>query len=388
MPCTPDAVCDKTDPNTYSSENFAPTGIGTVYANMGWVGFAKLAIPSLGADNILRVNSANINLSQEITMPDVIDGRIDKTVYQMGPKIVEGSISMPVIADVDPTASLGCPSLGDLSGIAGSLLNNLWCWSTARGEQGRLLYNDARIDLRYANHAAFIFDNTIVNTLSMSVAQSDAVSFDINIIGRGRTPASDLFADVFTGPVLSDFLAPARVLTWNDVTINGVGGCSNPEDLFFSNQVREFNFEINNNADRFWTLNGSLFPMDINVGKREITGSMTLLGLNERLRILAESNQNRFTEKNEIRIAFYIGEDTFSEGTFTRRDWLASDPTTAPVGPAIFFKRFTGTVFRIEEMEMTNDVYETTVNWLALANDQTGFESVDPGTSCDFPRWT
>ena len=102
MPCTPDPVCDRVDTDTYSVENLAPTGIGAMYANMGYVGFAKLIIPELttAQGNTLRVNSADINLQQEITMPDVIDGRIDRTVYQLGPKIVEGTISMPVIADM------------------------------------------------------------------------------------------------------------------------------------------------------------------------------------------------------------------------------------------------------------------------------------------------
>lgn len=388
MPCTPDAFCDRVDTNTYSQPNFVPAVDGH-FANMGWVGFLKLRIPSLNANNILRVTTADINLSQDISTPDVIDGRIDRTVYQMGPKIVEGSISMPVVADVDPNLFAGCPDVTDLNdpdSVAGSLLNNVWCWATARGPQGRLLYNDASLEIRYANHAAFTFDTAVVNTLSMSISQSDAVQFDISILGRGRTPSPDpAGAAGDPTPKIERFLSPARVLTWNDVTVNGVGGCGNPEDLFFSNQVRDFNMEINNNADRFYTLNGSLFPVDVNVGKREITGSLTLLGLQDRLRQLAESNQERFTEKNEIRIAFYIGDDRFNGVNFTPRDWPAGDSTVPSA--AIFGKRLTSVIFRIEEMSMTNEVFETTVNWLALANDQEGFEAIAPGTSCSFPLW-
>lgn len=389
MPCTPDSFCDRVDTNTYAQPNFVPA-IDGHFANMGWVGFLKLRIPSLSANNILRVTSADINLSQEITMPDVIDGRIDRTVYQMGPKIVEGSISMPVIADIDPNSFSGCPDVSDLndaSGVAGSLLNNVWCWATARGPQGRLLYNDASLEIRYANHAAFTFDAAIVNTLSMSVAQSDAVTFDISLIGRGRTPSPDPAGiGGSPTPLIERFLSPARILTWNDVTVNGVGGCSNPDDLFFSNQVREFNMEINNNADRFYSLNGSLFPVDINVGKREISGSITLLGLQDRLRQLGESNQERFTEKNELRIAFYIGDDRFNGVNFTPRDWTSALGTNVP-SDAIFGKRLTSVVFQIEEMSMTNEVFETTVNWVALGNDQEGFEAISPGTSCTFPLW-
>lgn len=390
MPCTPDQFCDRTDTNSYAQPNYVPA-VDQHFANMGWVGFMKLRIPSLNANNILRVTSADVNLSQEVSTPDVIDGRIDHSVYQLGPKIVEGSISLPLIADIDPESFNGCPDVTDLNdpnSLAGSLLNNLWCWSTARGPQGRLLYNDASLEVRYANHAAFTFDTAVVNTFSMNVTQSDIVSVDINILGRGRTPSPDPagIAGAAT-PVIERFLSPARILTWNDVTINGVGGCSNPDDLFFSNQVREFSMEINNNADRFYTLNGSLFPVDVNVGKREITGSLTLLGLQDRMRQLAESNQSRFTEKNEIRIAFYIGDDRFNGINFTPRDWTLASGNTVP-SSAIFGKRLTSVIFEIEEMSLSNEVFETTVNWIALGNDQENYESISPGTSCQFPKWS
>lgn len=382
MPCTPDAVCDRTDTNTYSSENIAPTGNGAVFANMGWTGFARLIIPELTTQqgNLLRVNGADINLSQEITMPDVVDGRIDRTVYQLGPKIVEGSVSMPVIADIETG---GCPTSQDLrgtSGVAGVLLNNIWCWATARGPQGRMLYHDASFDIRYANHSAFKFDSCLCNTLGMSVAAGDPINMDINVIGRSR----NAFTDPPTGdPAPADFLSPARVLTWNDISITGIQGCGNEDGLFFSNQVREFSFEINNNADRYYTFQGSLFPMDINVQKREINGTIKLLGMAERLRLLAESNQDRFTEKNEIRMAFYIGEDTFNGGTFSSRDWTTE---SAPAS-SIFAKKFLGVVFEIEEIALSNDVLESTVNWHALGVDTNQYEAIDPQTSCSYPAW-
>lgn len=383
MPCVPDPVCSRVDINTYAQENIAPTGGGTVFANMGWVGFARLIIPELTSaqGNILRVNSADINLAQEITMPDVIDGRIDRTVYQLGPKIVEGTIAMPVVADIETG---GCPTKQDLrdqAGLTGQILDNIWCWATARNSQGRMLYADASFDIRYANHAAFKFDNCVVNTLGMSIAHGDAVTFDINVIGRGRQPFTD---PPNQEPRPSDFLSPARVLTWNDVSVTALQGCGDNEGLFFSNQVREFSFEINNNADRYYTLQGSLFPADINVQKREISGSVTLLGMADRLRILSQTNQDRFTEKNEIRLAIYIGEETFQGGTFISRDWTGSDQAPAL---SIFAKRFLGVVFQIEEIALSNDVLESTITWHALATDDNEYEAISPNTSCSFPAW-
>ena len=382
MPCTPDAVCDRTDTNTFSTANLQAPDIGGTFANMGWVGFVKLTIKELGS-HILRVTSADVALSQEITKPDVIDGRLDKTVYQLGPKTVEGTLSFPLIADVLPDAFAGCPNVTDVqTGIAGTLLDNIWCWATARNPQGRMLYHDSEIEIRYANHAAFKFDSATVNTFALNITHGETVNVDIGVIGRGRTPSDGDPSKVGSKPTIEDFLAPARVLTWNDATVNGIGGCSNPEDLFFSNQVREFTLEINNNADRFYTLNASLFPADVNVGQREITGSITLLGLQDRLRLLAETNADRFTEKNEIRFAFYPGDEQSGA-----RDWRGIGSTDVQVPPgAIFGKRLTGVVFEIEEMAMTTEVFETTVNYHALANDQENYQSISPG-ECSFPAW-
>ncbi len=373
------------------------------YAHMGWVGFANLISPPLTPvkGTILRVTSADINLSQEITTPDVIDGRIDRTVYQLGPKIVEGTLSLPVIADVDPSGFTGgCVSDLDLkAGVASSLLNTIWCWTTARSPHGRLQWSEAKLNIRYANHSAFAFSKCIVNSLSMTVTQSDVVSFDIDVIGATRSRStSPAEGDAGGGVSISDFLSPARVLTWNDVTISGVGGCGSGTEeaarLFSSAQVREFSFEINNNAERYYSLSGRLFPIDINVSKREITGSLTLLGLQDRLRERAEAQQDNFTRKDEIRMMFFIGDEAVSGSGIsalgTSRDWFAltDTPTTLNNATPFFWKKFTGVIFRIEEMSLSNDVYETTVNWLALGNDQEGYLAITPASSCNFPKWT
>jgi len=371
-----------------------------IFASMGWVGYANLVVPPLTppVGTVLRVTSADINLSQDITTPDVIDGRIDRTVYQLGPKIIEGTLSTPLIADVDPgDFTGGCVKKEDLiaGGTSATLLNTLWCWTTARTAGGRLAWTDGRIDVRYANHAAFEFRKALVNTLSVSVTQSDIITADIDIIGESRV----VLPDPLNQLPISDFLSPARILTWNDITVSGVAGCGSPNEqenrLFGSAQVREFSFEINNNAERYYSLNGRLVPIDINASKREITGSITLLGLQANLRDRAEKQQDQFTRKDEIRMMFFVGDEavTVNEGgtqAGVSRDWFATTDTPQlhnSNAVPFFWKKFTGVIFRIEEMSLTNDVFESTVNWLALGNDQEGYLAIVPGSSCTFPSW-
>ena len=392
MPCTPDTSCATipTDQSYTATPNLQAPSPTIHYASMGWVGYIFLRSNKLGANNILRVTSANVNLKQEISRPDVLDGRIDKTVYQPGPKMVDGSISMPVVIDVqDPDSFNGCPNISDLTNnsVAGSVLNNLWCWTTARGNHGRQLYDDVNFDIRYANSTAYIFDNTICNTLALSVTQGDMVKLDLNVIGRGRQRPTDPTKE----PIISDFLSPARVLTWNDVTVNGVQGCgSSNTDLFFSNSIRSWSLNINNNAERFFSLNGSLYPIDVVFGKREITGSMTLLGVQERLRKLADTNQDRFTEKNELRFSFHVGESTEVNTpngiAFTSRDWKAG--MAVPPGNPIFYRKLTAVVFQIESVELRNSVLESSVEYFGMANDQTNYEAISASSSCSFPSWS
>ena len=232
----------------------------------------------------------------------------------------------------------------------------------------------------------------------MTVTQSDIVSFDIDVIGAARNRADEPAESDPTGMSISDFLSPARVMTWNDVTISGVGGCGSGQEelnrLFGSAQVREFSFEINNNAERYYSLSGRLFPIDINVSKREITGSLTLLGLQDRLSERAEAQQDNFTRKDEIRMMMFIGDEAVSgtgnNAVGVSRDWFAltDTPSTMNNAQPFFWKKFTGVIFRIEEMSMTNELYETTVNWLALGNDQEGYLAITPASSCEFPAWS
>ena len=386
MPCVPDSVCTRIDNQDYTQPSFVPNAT-TNYASMGYVGFVKLRIPSLNANNLLRVNSCTISAKQSLERGSQIDGRIDGTTYSLGPFLVDGDISMPLVADVDPTAiGNGCPTTNELT-VAGGILQNIWCWATARGPQGRLIYNDAILDVRYANDAAFRYDSAIVNTYSISVEQQGIVQANLNIFARARQPAQDIFGSVLNGPTIVDYLSPARILQWSDITINGVGGCSNPLDLFFSQQVRRFSLEINNNAERYFSLNGSLFPTDLNVKKREITGSLTLMGLNDRMRLLAQTNLNRFTEKNELRISAFIGSSTFDigSGSYQSRDWLSS--TTIPPVGSIFAKRLVAVVFQIEELAMTTDILESTINYHAFGSDQFDALAFVESSDCSFPAW-
>lgn len=434
MPCTPQA-CTNAESNI--GPNFALGDHGWTgnafqhYANMGWVGFVKAkfgrdikwgseTLYTRGQDVMLRVLTADLKLSQEIKAAEVIDGRIDRTAYWLGPKIVEGTLGFPLVAD---NGVGGCPPDGPVGQAqAAALLNAIWQWGLTRDSFGRLCYADTDLIVRYANHAAFKYTRCLINELSLKVAKEDMITMDLGVIAQARFGYGDdpdlsgvnyneicplNSDDGWTGnPDLEipAFLAPARILTWNDFSVNGMHmegtNCANQTPLFWSNQIREFNLTINNHAERYYSLNGTLAPVDINVGKREITGSMTLLGYNHALRRHAETNQDRFTSKDELRMAIYIGDDASGDVTTSStglpRDWYTG--TYTQIGNAIqdqqgnshypiFARKLVGVVFQIEEVALTNDVLETTVNYLSLGTDTSNYEAFSPPTSCGYPIW-
>lgn len=376
------------------------------YANMGYVGFVQLESALLSQvlgqgvlGQTLRVTDFNVTLKQAVDKPDVIDGRIDRTVYKLGPKLIDGSMSLPLIADTFQEGT--CPSQGDLINLgensaAGRMITLLWCWATSRNPEGRMAYDDVSLNVRYANHAAFEYDRCMVNTFIMTVAQGDIIKLDVDVFGRARFPlnaAPEIAASANGLPTLTDFLSPARALTWNDATVTGITGCSgiNPGSvLFYSNTVRNWTLRIENALDRFYTFNGSLFPVDINAGVRTVTGSLEFMGLNDALREHTSGAsaitglQSHFTEKNQLRFAFYVGNETYAGGgNFVQRDWINADPEGNP----IFSRRLMAVIFEPEEARLSNDLFITTTNYHAMALDDDGlFEFVSPATSV-FPAW-
>ena len=122
-------------------------------AYMGYVGFVDID------GNVVRATSADIKLTQDITKPDVVDGRIDRTIYGLGPQEVGGSIAFPAIYD----------NAGGATVVA-----NLWTKACQRRGDGTL--NNFPVTVKYAeggtyNSSVFTYDNCVVNTMGFSVTQ-------------------------------------------------------------------------------------------------------------------------------------------------------------------------------------------------------------------------
>lgn len=308
---------------------------GNPPVSMGFIGFVRFEFPD--EQVVTRSRTADIRLSQEITKPDVIDGRFDRTVYQLGPQIVEGGVEYPAVAErsgrSDPSARLYRAAVGrELSG----------------DRVGRLkAQNFFNLGIRYSSNASeFRYKDCIINSWRFSAQQSDLVSINVDIIGRTRESAT--IPPLKPGDVA--FPNNTRIVTWNDVHVEVIGsrGAPNIKGDF----IRTFEASINNNAERYYTFNRLLFPQDIAARKRDLTGSMVMLGRHESLGEHARTNQDRCFEESQIKFGYDLNRDECN---------------------STFLVTWPNIVFEIEELALTNDIFETTVNWHSLP-DNTNLE--------------
>lgn len=283
-------------------------------ASLGYVGYAKFGLIPYP----VRVTSADLKLTQVVTKPDIIDGKTDKTVYQLGPKEIGGGLSFPAVHE-------------DSSGV----VSTLWNLALQRDADGRLQKDD--VNIRYANGTAFEYSNCIVNSFECSVTQQDVFNITIDVIGTDRLIGSN------SEP--SYTFRNTRVVTWNDIefyinstSFNVVGS-----------ETRSFTLTVNNNAERYYTFNGKLVPQDIAPRKRDIDGSIVIMGRNIGLSEWALSNQNRCHEDSVIHFGYKLS--GLSRSTGCAGAWILELP---------------GAVFQIEELTLTNDLFETTINYSIL----------------------
>lgn len=323
-------------------------------ASMGYVGsvtFANIALispaPSFNGNVTVRATAADIKAAQEITFPNVVDGRMDRSVYQLGARTVQGNVSFPLIHEGSAVTS------GRDCGTTVNHGSLFWSLASQRDQFGRLQYDSMQVRIRYSDDTAFIYPNCLINSMTMSVQQEGNVEMSMEVMGGAnssdnvRENASDIGADL-------DYLSPARVVTWNDFVVRLFG---DDGVIVSGDYIRNFEVSLNNNAERYYTLNNRLAPQDIAAKKREIQGRVVLMGRHPNLSELAYNNQTRFTSQAKIAFGYRLGSS----------------------GNPIFSTVLNGVVFQIEEIAITNELIETTVPFYALGDCDAGYEATEIG---------
>jgi hypothetical protein len=270
---------------------------------MGYIGSAVIYGRSV------RALSSSLKAKQTISHPDVVDSRIDWSLYQLGPIEVDGDIAIPVVK----TSS------------GNSFLGFIWEIAVQRDTLTGELTRFGDVILEYSHQQVRTFHTCRVNSLEMRATAGDRVEATINFMG---TTADDSGVS----PGLTD-LSPARVLTWDDVTITAAGDVT-----FDSCIIREMSFTVNNNCSRNYTFcpGVGLFASNISTGKRHVQGTLGFQGFAATDQPGAEQNRNRFTTNDTL---------SFDFGGFSRT--------------------FRHIIYEFQSIDLNVGLVTSTVNWYA-----------------------
>jgi hypothetical protein len=213
---------------------------------MGYIGHVS-GFFSGGAS--IRALSSSLTVRQAITHPDVVDGRVDRSLVQLGAVEVEGDVVFPLVA-------------GGETAFVTNALNQAMKREANTGE----LQNAGDVTLVYAYEAARKFNGCKINTFEIRATAGDRCEGTFGFMGTNVADADYSIAPVGTSPV--------KVLMWDAVDL--VSG------LVKSCVVREFTLSIANNLSRNYTFCNSggvgLYASNISTGKRFVNGTLGFQG--------------------------------------------------------------------------------------------------------------
>ncbi len=322
-------------------------------AQMGFVGSVRFSGGNIGQEILVRAKSCNIRARQDIKYADdIVDSRIDTTLYSLGPKIVEGNCSFPLVHEGivnGTTKDCGEAAASCSTNLAG----RLWRVASERDQIGRLK-NQFNIDVRYTDNTAYRYPNCLINKMGISIVNEQELDINFDVIGGSNSTGE--VREALTSERDPVFLSPARIVTWNDFILNIF---VREEGLFIpGSYIREFNVEVDNDVARFFTLNGRLSPQDITARKRKVTGSIKLMGFSaKQFHEFIYNNQTRYTSQTKIKFGYTLGGSSVPY-------WATS---------------LWGVLFQIEEVAISNSLIETTIPFRALGDCENDYEAIELG---------
>jgi hypothetical protein len=288
---------------------------------MGYIG--SVYSPTLFG-GIVRVTSCSLNPKQAIEHPDVIDGSIDWTVYQLKGIESEGDVAIPVLSDPSAPGSL----------------QQLWTTATLRDSSGELTQNGA-VTVTYGQQIGRTFNGCKCNSLEIKATAGERVDATMNLWGTTTTDSNMQSYSVNNVP------KAIRILAWADLSITGqtlpATGCI----------IRDFSCTVANNLSRNYTFcpNAGYYPSNISTGKRHVSGTLGFQGF-------APTDQGGTSQSSS-------GQGG-AEYNYTQTSPNAGDLVLSITGTP-FSVAFHNIVFEFQSIEAQPAVLTSTVNWYAHA---------------------
>jgi hypothetical protein len=289
----------------------------TIY--QGYMGYIDYDIN--GTTGILRFADCSLNAKQEVITPDVMTGDWNKQAFYFGKIEVGGSIGGPFMD----------------SFITGGGSNSLWNWATNRGTSNCPNQFESTFNVFYycaqnsiVNYRAF--GGLLCNSFTLTATAGDLVNFSMDVIGNSSSK--------FTSQTNTRQTTKDKVVTWEKLQVTvtpdepDTGGGS--AHTIVSDQIQNFEITIANNIEAVYNIGAgaTLFPYQLLLGQREITGTITLFNAHDMNGY--ESYDDYTAGDNLGTVAFTLGANTYSvKCRFAR---LETNSNFGPVTSTLAFR--------------------------------------------------
>jgi hypothetical protein len=214
------------------------------------VGFAGLA-DIYG--KLVRVTNASIQAAQEITTPDPVSNVPEQPMWHVGPVMVDGSVSFPLVSDIAMSTMFEKATLKRNGQLESADIKLIFPGTPLTpGEVRR-------------------FTECVTSRLTLSCTAGERIEVEMNVLGKS-------LADEAGGMDSPNTLDMTRVLTWDMVEIVGL------EDME-SCLTREFSLELDNDCSHNFTYQSLdedkryVGARSITTGRRAVTGKLGFLGV-------------------------------------------------------------------------------------------------------------
>ena len=226
---------------------------------------STVTYPITSPTNPVRCSDVSITPSQAVELPELIQGGVDRSAYQINQQVVEGDLSFPMCAVVGAASSVGTPP-GETFTTVDSGVDTIFDNGILNANDITTLYNTFEVGTTYHG----VFKNCMVNSLAINGEEGGPVSATANIWPTHIDDATE-----GDDPTTYFDLAEVEIIMFYNVRING------GDDIKIGNWgldpklIRSFSLNVDNNLIRNFTYNTAEYAHDITFGLRHVHGNFT-----------------------------------------------------------------------------------------------------------------
>jgi len=229
-------------------------------------------ITTANKDYPVRCSDFSITPSQAVTVPELIQGGVDRTAFQIDQRTVEGGMNFPLVALVGAASTVGTPPSSPFTGVDPGV-DLIFTHAITNANDVDTLYETFEIGSSYHG----IFKNCMINDIGIAGEEGGPINISTTVwpthIQGDET--DDLVPTQGEAPDEYFDLPEVEVIMFYNVLINGGEPISIGTWSLEPCLIRSFNINVANNLIRNFTYCNTESAHDITHGLREVSGDFT-----------------------------------------------------------------------------------------------------------------